>query len=357
MGRGRPARATVYTRLEGALDDLWNKYGGLPTPAESTYVWADIWHLEAHHSTALEGNTLVLREVEALLERGRAVGAKPLREYLEVQAYGDAAQWVYRQAHSTAEEGAFSLLTMQEVRRVHHEVMSPVWSVAPHPDATLEEAPGGFRRHDIKPFESGMTPPTWPLVPSEVDAWVRLVNDAGEEIRAGAPHPGVSAPELLARIHSEFERVHPFLDGNGRTGRLLMNLALVRLGYPPVIILKRQRTAYLQALASADRGDYGALGEVLARAMLDNLNRFIVPSVAGPAKLVPLPSLVDNDLSLVALRAAARRGRLDAQQDAQGQWLSTKRGVEKYKRSRRHHGRNVERSAARSDEPKGKRAT
>ena len=65
---------------------------------ESEYVWSDIWHLEAHHSTALEGNTLVLREVEALLEKGRAIGAKPLKEYMEVKGYADAARWVYGQA-------------------------------------------------------------------------------------------------------------------------------------------------------------------------------------------------------------------------------------------------------------------
>jgi Fic family protein len=52
----------------------------------------------AHHSTALEGNTLVLREVEVLLDKGRAVGAKPLREYMEVQRYGNAARWVYAHA-------------------------------------------------------------------------------------------------------------------------------------------------------------------------------------------------------------------------------------------------------------------
>ena len=96
MARGRPARATVYARLELQMAELRPRLGGLPSPKEAEYVWADIWHLEAHHSTALEGNTLVLREVEALLEKGRAVGAKPLREYMEVKGYGDAAAWVYR---------------------------------------------------------------------------------------------------------------------------------------------------------------------------------------------------------------------------------------------------------------------
>lgn len=70
MARGRPARATVYARLELQMAELRTRLGGLPSPKEAEYVWADIWHLEAHHSTALEGNTLVLREVEALLEEG-----------------------------------------------------------------------------------------------------------------------------------------------------------------------------------------------------------------------------------------------------------------------------------------------
>lgn len=60
------------------MAELNERYGGLPNPKEAQSIWDDIWHLEAHHSTALEGNTLVLREVQALLDQGRAVGAKPL---------------------------------------------------------------------------------------------------------------------------------------------------------------------------------------------------------------------------------------------------------------------------------------
>jgi hypothetical protein len=139
-------------------------------------------------------------------------------------------------------------------------------------------------------------------------------------------------PERLARIHDHFERIHPFIDGNGRTGRLVLNLLLVRLGYPPIVVLKRQRAAYLAALQKADAGDVGPLGELLARAMYDNLNRFIVPNLAGPARLVPLAALVNEEFSLAALRQAAQRGRLDAVQGSDGVWRSSRTAVDRYKK-------------------------
>ncbi len=211
--------------------------------------------------------------------------------------------------------------------------MTPIWDVAPHEAASDDEAPGSFRRHDIHPFPSGMTPPPWPEVPALTSDWVASVSATGELLRAGQTLPA-PLPEELARLHNQFERTHPFLDGNGRTGRLTLNLMLVRLGYPPVIIFKRQRDSYLSALARADGGDYGPLGELIARAMLDNLNRFIVPNVAGPARLVPLAALADEEFSVAALRQAAQRGRLDAQQGADGIWRSSRRAVQSYKRTK-----------------------
>ncbi len=225
---------------------------------------------------------------------------------------------------------------MSEIRHIHHLAITPVWDVAPHPDATDGEGPGSFREHDIHPFPGGMTPPSWPLVSARMQQWVEDVCATTERVGPGVIDGWL--PEELARLHNEFERVHPFIDGNGRTGRLVVNLVLVRLGYPPVIIFKRQRDAYLAAMRRADGGDYGALGELLARAMYDNLNRFIVPNVAGPARMVPLAALADKEFTVLALRRAAQRGRLDAVQGPDGIWRSSRKAIDAY-RTARHQRR------------------
>ncbi len=64
MGRGRPARDEIYRRLDAQISELWTQLGGLPSPLEASDIWSDIWTAEAHHSTALEGNTLVISEAE-----------------------------------------------------------------------------------------------------------------------------------------------------------------------------------------------------------------------------------------------------------------------------------------------------
>ena len=81
---GRPSRQQIYRRLSEAIAEVRERMGGLPDPVEADGIWTAIWYQEAHHSTAIEGNTLVRRQVEVLLKEGRLVGDKQLREYLEV---------------------------------------------------------------------------------------------------------------------------------------------------------------------------------------------------------------------------------------------------------------------------------
>lgn len=261
--RGVP-RAKPCTRGLGTqIGELRDRLGGLPSPVEAEGIWRGIWLEEARHSTAIKGNTLVLKQVEALLAEGRAVGNKELSEYLEVRGYADAADWVYGHAIAPDEGAGHGLITVTELRHVHQLAMTPGWDVSPHP---------------------------------------------------GPPTARDRDPETLACAHARFEQIHPFLDGNGRAGRLVLNLILVRLGFPPATIYKGDRARCLNALRRADQSDCGPLGEFLARAILDSLYKFVVPAVAGPARLVPLPALVTTDIFANALRVAAIRGRLKGRQ-------------------------------------------
>lgn len=321
--QGRPTRTAIYAQLADQIADL-DRLGGLPTPEEAADIWGDVWLQEAHNSTAIEGNTLVLREVEILLSEGRVVGNKELTEYMEVRGYGRTADWVYAQGRGETPTG--SLITLSDVRTVHKVAIEPVWEIAPHPVAGEDEGPGSFRRHNIKAFPGGMRPPDWTDVHPQITDWVRRTNRLTDV--------DADVPEQMASLHAEFERIHPFLDGNGRAGRLAMNLILLRRGFPPAIIRKRDRTRYLTYLRKADAGEVGPLGELIARALMDVLLRFVVPAVAGPTRLVPIQSLVDNGLTVRALRAAAERGRLKAQRDDQGKWLSSRAWVEEYRKGR-----------------------
>ena len=200
--------------------------------------------------------------------------------------------------------------------------MTPVWEVAPHPQAFPNEAPGNWRQHNIYPFPGELTPPEHTDIPARMHDWVQDVDRLHAD-----PAP---IAEAVATCHAAFERIHPFLDGNGRAGRLLMNLILVRLGYPPAVIQKRERPRYLSALRRADAGDPGPLGEIIARAILDNLMRFVLPALAGPLRLVPLEALATRELSHQALSMAAHRGRLRAVRGEDGSWRSTQLWVDDY---------------------------
>lgn len=324
-GRGRPSRVSIYGAVDAEMTEL-QRIGGLPGPDVASDIWRDIWFEETHNSTAIEGNTLILKEVRALLEEGRAVGDKELREYLEVKGYADAAEWVYSQANDLDAQRESPYLLLAELREIHRRVVASVWDVAPPLDFLPGEGPGSFRLHNILPFANGMTPTTFTDIHSQVTDWLRFANSE--------PPAGVHPMEHIARIHSDFERIHPFRDGNGRTGRLTMNLILVRRGYAPAIIYKRDRPGYLRALERTDRGEYGPLAEIVARSVKDSLDRFLLPALAGPLQLLPLSALARKNVTPLALRRAAEKGRLKAVRRATG-WYSTKQWVDAYARSRR----------------------
>ena len=158
-------------------------------------------------------------------------------------------------------------------------------------------------------------------MPALVDDWLALANSS----EADDAHPIYR----LADLHARFERIHPFRDGNGRTGRLALNLLLVRHAFPPAIIHKRNRPRYLAALDRADKGDIGPLAELLAREVRESIHRFLLPALAGPLRTVPLSALASPEITKIALTSAAKRGRLQALIQ-NGQWYSTRNWVGEY---------------------------
>jgi hypothetical protein len=115
---------------------------------------------------------------------------------------------------------------------------------------------------------------------------------------------------------------------------LVLNLILLRLGFPPAIILKTRREQYLKALSQADSGNCTSLAAIIAKGVLDNVHRFIMPSFAKNADWVLLDSLVTKQISYQALRQAVYRGRLESKIGDDGFLYSTRKAVAEYLRSK-----------------------
>ena len=125
------------------------------------------------------------------------MGDKELKEYMEVLGYADAAKWAYMQALSPGDWTTGDLVSIQEIRTLHHKAMIFVWGVAPHPDATPAESPGNWRTHEIHPFPEGMTPPSFTEISHLIKDWV----DDANALRGPSPLP---LAELLAMLHNGF---------------------------------------------------------------------------------------------------------------------------------------------------------
>lgn len=320
MPRGRPTTEQVVARVDREVALLRERFGGLPHSLELDDVLKEIWLLDTHHSTAIEGTTLSEDDVRAVIEMDEARGT--IKETLEVKAYSAAAAWVYESAATPG-----SPLDMATVRQVHRLVVGPVWATFPPP---TRDEPGAFRSTGVAVggrSRFGPSPAT--AVHAEMARWTDgVVSDTGA-------HPMVHA----ATRHADFERIHPFVDGNGRVGRLLLNWELIQAGYPPVVIRLDQRDRYLRALERADNGDSVGLVELVARAASESINRFILPRLAGDARLITLGALAEGSpYTSTYLRQLALSGRLRAARHG-GLWLSSRAALEEYRAGRSRRGR------------------
>ena len=182
-----------------------------------------------YNSNAIEGNTLTQSETQLVLERGITVGGKTLREHLEVVGHRDAIDYVESLAQKDIRIGEW------EIRQIH----SLLFSVIDRAEA------GRYRQLDVKAAGTEYTYPPHYLLPELMVEFVEWLNsDTAQQL-----HP----IDYAAEAHCRFVEIHPFRDGNGRTGRLLMNLLLLRLGYPVVVIKNEQRVDYIESLVQAQQ--------------------------------------------------------------------------------------------------------
>lgn len=202
-----------------------------------------------YHSNAIEGNTLTLRETKVVLE-GITIGGKSLNEHLEAINHSHAIDFVQGLVNSGIDLGE------REIKEIHQLVLSGI---------NNNEA-GRYRRENVVIAGASTTPPSFLHLNDEMEGlltWHRGANDM---------HP----VERAAEFHTRFVEIHPFVDGNGRTGRLLLNFELMKAGYPPAVIRKEDRIAYYDALDDACvTRDYHRITELVADAVQRSMTIYL----------------------------------------------------------------------------------
>ena len=195
-------------------------------------------------SNALEGSTLSVDETELAVLKGITISGHDPGFSKDAQALARALDELTELARKKTPTD------IEQVKRLHELILGD------------RSSAGDFRTTEVRISGSKHVPPrTWSEIMNLMEQW-----EAWSQSNVGTP-PLIRA----AVLHAWFEHIHPFLDGNGRTGRAITNLELVRAGYPPIIIRRKDRDQYLDALGRADDGDLGFFMEILAGRMEDAL--------------------------------------------------------------------------------------
>jgi Fic family protein len=197
-------------------------------------------HFRTHHifhSTGIEGNRLTLQETSLVLKEGIDISGKPLKDSIEVKNLGIAFDFLYELAQEDVQ------VSENYLKQIHKLIIGD--------DESL--SPGEYRNIGVIITGSDHTPPE----PFEVPIKMRDLFDWINENES--QNPIITA----AVAHHEMVKIHPFKDGNGRTARLLLNLILLKAGFPICNIKRTERPDYYNALSLADEGEYEPIIEVV----------------------------------------------------------------------------------------------
>lgn len=211
-------------------------------------VWRRTGALNTWGTNAIEGNTLSYADVQQLLLEERSVPGRPLSDIIETVQH--------ERAFRSLLDRRADPITLVTVLELHEEVFR----------GSTRHRAGQWRRSNVFIAGTVHRPPRWHKVLPLMEAWEASAND-----------PGRDAFGAAARSHLSFEQIHPFEDGNGRAGRLVMNLQLMRAGWPPIHVTPEDREVYLDALEQGNRDNlaplYDFLQAAMARSLLDLLDQ------------------------------------------------------------------------------------
>lgn len=171
-----------------------------------------------YNSNAIEGNTLTLRETDLVL-RGLTIDQKPLKDHMEAVGHKEAFEFVSELVKNNVP------ISESIIKQIHYLVL-----------ADKKDDRGVYRRVPVRIMGAQHEPVQPYLIAPKMEQLIYAYQESNEHIIT-----------KLAGFHIEFEGIHPFIDGNGRTGRLLVNLELMKAGYPPIDIKFTDRIAYYNA--------------------------------------------------------------------------------------------------------------
>ncbi|WNR43860.1 Fic family protein [Paenibacillus roseipurpureus] len=225
-----------------------------PLPPAAVRNLEQVFRVEwTYNSNAIEGNTLTLLETKLVLEEGLTIGGKKLREHFEVVNHSEAISYVQDIVNRNME------LTEYIIKSIHHLVLKNI----------DDENAGRYRMVNVRISGSQQTPPHFSVLSEKMEQLIQWYDDYKNKL-----HP----VELAAEFHFRFVYIHPFSDGNGRTARLLMNLILMKFGFPPAIVKAANdaRLKYYETLEDASiRNEIIPFVRLISKCVEDGLQKYI----------------------------------------------------------------------------------
>lgn len=266
-----------------------------------------------YNSNAIEGNTLTLKETYWVIQQGITVKGKSLKDHLEAKNHKEALNYLYE----LIEHGISHTISEHLIRSLHALIIQDI-------DKNIA---GKYR--DVDVFITG----TDHRPPSALEVSIKM-RELIEWARKN--HGKMNIVEFSAIFHHKFVHIHPFQDGNGRTGRLLMNIFLMQYGFPMTIIQVNDRQKYYHSLQDADNENYKPLCYFIAQAILRSLNIYldvITPSKeklkAGEQWISLHEATKFCSYSQAYLGKLAKEGKIDAHK-LKRNWITTEKAIKDY---------------------------